>query len=200
MIHSGRLRGPRALAIGLGATLLSLTLAACGDGADEPGVATAGGATASSSPAGGGVVAEYVESQRQWVKCLREQGFDLPDPDAKGRVDLRAPGAPKKTDPKWSAAQNACAKYNLPVPEGVEDKPVLTAEEIAHKRAFAKCMRENGVADFPDPLPDGQMPGRSNQPVSEQQATAELRASQICQPVLDGNPPTTPGPLPTFRG
>lgn len=206
MIHDKSLRGRRWRTISLGAAVLIVALAGCGGADKQPGVATAGRPAAQpSGPASAtsGVVAEYVEAQRQWVSCLREQGFDLPDPDAKGFVDLRAPGIPTKTDPKWTAAQKTCAKYNVPVPEELEEKSVWTAEQIAHRRAYAKCMRENGVPDFPDPNPDGNWPrdrdGDGSQ-VSEQQVAAQFRAGQICDPVLDGQPPTTPHPDPSARG
>jgi hypothetical protein len=181
--------------------VLILALAACGAEDQQPAVATAGDPAArpSGSAATAGVVAEYVEAQRQWVNCLRERGFEVPDPDAKGHVDLRAPGVPKKGDTGWMEGQKACAKYNVPVPEELEERTVWTAEQITHRRAYASCMRENGIPDFPDPQPDGNFPQDSRQQ-TEQQAAAQFRAGQICDPVLDGQPPTTPDPNATTRG
>lgn len=189
---------------GLAAATLVVTLAGCGGDEQSSRVATAGGQSAQPSASAAGVTAEYVAAQRQWVACLREQGFELPDPDARGRVDLRAPGAPKKSDPKWTAAQMACAKYAVPVPEELEEKPEpLTEEEIKYQRAYARCMRESGATNFPDPGPDGYFPGdRDGGPVmSEQESAAQLRASLICEPVRHGQPrKTAPGPLPTAQG
>ncbi|WP_141721703.1 hypothetical protein [Micromonospora citrea] len=206
MIRSRTPRHLRSWFVGLGATTLVVALAACGAEDQPPAVATAGGqGVQPSASAASGVVAQYVEAQRQWVTCLRERGFQMPDPDAQGRVDLRAPGSPKKGDPKWAEAQKACVKYQVPVPEELEEKPpALTAEEIGHRRAYAGCMRENGVADFPDPGPDGHWPQDDRKDggpaVSEQQAAAQYRAGQICEPVLTGQPPTTPDPNATGRG
>ncbi|MDO3705477.1 hypothetical protein Q3W71_27785 [Micromonospora sp. C28SCA-DRY-2] len=205
MIYSMPPRRRRSWFVGLGATALVVALAACGAEDQPPAVATAGGpGTQPSASAATGVVAQYVEARRQWVACLRERGFQVPDPDARGGVDLRAPGVPKKGDPKWLEAQRACAKYNVPVPEGAEEKPsALTAEEIGHRRAYAGCMRENGIADFPDPGPDGHWPqddDNGGPAVSEQQAAAQRRAGQICEPVLRGQPSTTPDPHATGRG
>ncbi len=206
MLRSRTTDRRRSWFIGLGTTALVVALAGCGGPEDTPGIATAAepGVRASSSPAAAtGVVAEYVEAQRNWVACLRERGFQVPDPDPRGRVDLRAPGVPKKDDPKWMDAQKSCAKYTVPMPEEVEDKPVLTAEEIGYRRAYARCVRENGVPDFPDPGPDGQWPndnGASGSAISDQQAAAQARASQICEPVQRGLPSTTPNPNPSGRG
>ncbi|WP_088994613.1 hypothetical protein [Micromonospora echinaurantiaca] len=181
-------------------------LSACTGATDVPPVATAGGSSAqpTGSPgAVGGVVAQYVEGRRQWVNCLRKEGFDLPDPDAKGFVDLGAPGSPKKGDPKWEAAQKKCKDFNLPVPEELEEKgPPATAEQIAHRREYAKCMRANGMPDWPDPGPDGEFPedGWGPRELTPQEQAANIRASQICEPVLDGRPKTTPNPNATGVG
>ncbi|MEU5944199.1 hypothetical protein ABZ793_01395 [Micromonospora sp. NPDC047465] len=207
MIYSMPPRRRRSWFVGLGAATLVVALAACGAEDQPPAVATAGGpgTPPSTSAAVTGVVAEYVEAQRQWVACLRERGFQVPDPDPRGRVDLRAPGVPKKGDPKWTEAQRTCAKYSVPIPDELEEKPpTLTAEEVGHRRAYARCMRENGVADFPDPGADGYWPQDNDNgggpTVSEQQAAAQHRAGQICEPVLHGQPSTTPDPNATGRG
>lgn len=203
MIYSNRLPRHRPFAGALGTAAVILALAGCGGDGEAPQVAAAGtpGARPAQSASSGGAVARYVEAQRQWVGCLREQGFDLPDPDAKGLVDLRAPGAPKKADPKWTAAQLSCAKYAVEVPAELEEKVVWTAEEIRHRRAYAGCMRDNGVPDFPDPGPDGNWPRETGSgPMSDQQVAASFRAGQICNPVLDGKPSTTPDPNATAKG
>jgi hypothetical protein len=206
MIHPVWHPRKRSWFAGLAAATLVVTLAGCGGDEQSPGVATAGSRNAEpTASAASGAVAQYVEAQRQWVKCVREQGFDLPDPNAKGQVELSGPGAPKKTDPKWREASTACAKYSMEIPEELEEKPApLTEEEIKGQRAYAKCMRESGVPNFPDPGPDGHWPqdnDNSGGPVmSEQEMAAQLRASVICEPVRKGQPKGTPGPLPSAKG
>ena len=175
---------------------LLLMLAGCGGKGDAPGVASAGGdAQPGGSASAGGVLAQYLEGQRKWVECLREQGFALPDPDAQGNLDLTPLGgnAKLKADPKWLAAQQKCAPLVPPVPEELEKLPPKSATEIAHARDYAKCVRANGQPDFRDPGPDGNWPQDDNATAapSDQQAAAMFRASQICEPVLDGKPPTT---------
>ncbi|MEH1164652.1 hypothetical protein V6V47_04605 [Micromonospora sp. CPCC 205539] len=188
--------------------MVVFALSACGGGAaDTPSVATAASASAQPTGSAGagssGVVAQYIDGRRQWVTCLRAEGFDLPDPDAKGHVDLSGPGTPKKTDPKWMAAQMKCKDFNLPVPEELEDKgPPLTEEQITHRRDYAKCMRTNGMPDWPDPGADGEWPedGTLTRELNPQEQAANLRALQICDPVLDGRAPTTPNPNATYQG
>jgi hypothetical protein len=188
---------PRLAVVGAGAALV-LALAGCGGAAEQPMVATAqspGASPAAATSGPSGPVARYVAQQRDWVKCLREQGFDVPDPDARGQVDLRRPGAPSKTDPKWRATQQKCGSLlTLPVPTELEERPKLTAQEIQHHREYARCMRENGLPDWPDPGPDGNWPERQPGAPTEQEAAAMFRAGQICEPLLDGRPKGTPNP------
>ena len=175
---------------------LALALAGCGNGGTEPGIATAAqtSAAAPSSAAAAAPadpIAQYVESQRAWVKCLRAAGVDVPDPDAKGRVDLSV--EPGKRDPAMVAAQQKCRSLSVAVPDGVEEKPTYSAEDVQHRRDYAKCMREQGVTDFADPGPNGEWPGTEDPfPAGDW-----LKAQEICAPVLAGGAPdpnATPKP------
>jgi hypothetical protein len=177
-------------------------LAGCGGPADEPGVATArSGPPGAPTTGAADEIARYVQAQRAWVRCLREQGFsDVPDPDARGQVDLSAHGGQKKTDPAWLAAQMACRQWQREVPAVLQPTmPPLTAEQIRWRRDYAACMRANGMPTWPDPEPDGDWPENLlGGELSEQEQIANERALQICDPVLSGQPPTTYDP--TKRG
>jgi hypothetical protein len=186
---------------------LALALAGCGGG-EEPGVATAatGGAkpTTSASVATS-VVEEYVAGVRKYVQCMRDEGINLPDPDAKGRIDYTTVNrnGNLKRDPKFLSASEKCKDLLPTVPDGLEDEgPPLTPEQIRYAREYAKCMRANGQPDYPDPGADGHFPrtDTGNQNPTEQEAQAQFRASQICNPVLEGRPPTTPDPNATGLG
>ena len=172
---------------------LALALAGCGNGGTEPGIASAAQAPATSASSAAGPtdpIAQYVESQRAWVKCLRAAGMEVPDPDAKGRVALS--GA-DKTNPTVMAAQQKCRGLSAAIPDGVEEKPTYTAEDIQHRRDYAKCMREYGVTNFADPDATGEWPDTEGQePVGD-----SLKAQVICQPTQTGGAPdpnATPKP------
>lgn len=196
-------RGQRRAAGAVLLAVLTIGLGACGGAEESPGVATAagpGGATASATAAGG-LVAQYVEQSRAYARCLREQGLDVPDPDAKGEIDFTRTGL-KKTDPKYMNAMKSCGKLlTIPVPDELEEKPPpLTEVEIERRREYAKCTRESGVPSFQDPGPDGQWPDSDPPGMTDQEAAASLRAQQICEPLLDGKPRTTPDPNRTALG
>jgi hypothetical protein len=87
-----------------------------------------------------------------YAKCMRENGIDMPDPQFDGgRVTMRAGGPGQKMDPdKMRVAEQACAKYQ----EAIEPPEMSDEDRAEFKKAAlenARCMRENGVPDFPDP-------------------------------------------------
>jgi hypothetical protein len=134
--------------------LLALALAGCAQngGDNDNGIATAGGAKATpSASADAGVNLSDDERRLKFAECMREQGIDMPDPgDGPGvRIRVGEGTDPKKVD----AAMEACKKY---APNGGEP-PKLNAEQLEQARKFAKCMRSNGVPDFPDPGADGRI-------------------------------------------
>jgi hypothetical protein len=206
MTRAGKQRRWRSRAVRPAAVVaLAFALAACGGAAEEPTVATAGsrdpGPTASATAASG-TIGEYVDNQRQLAKCLREHGLEVPDPDAKGRLDIAAGmGGRKKTDPGVLAAWKACKEFEQPVPAELQEREApVTAEQLANRRTYAKCMRANGMPDWPDPRPDGSWPEIQGGEQSPQEQRANIFALQICEPVLDGRPPTTPNPNATGVG
>jgi len=130
--------------------VLLLALAGCGSDQGGNGVATAGGTPtdgASSAPAaaeGDGL---------KFAQCMRENGmtwFKDPEPDQRG-IRIAVPPGQDKT--KVDAAMETCKKF---LPNGGEP-PKMDAAALEQARQMAKCMRENGVPNFPDPGPNGEM-------------------------------------------
>jgi hypothetical protein len=111
--------------------ILLTALAGCGDSAGGPGVATA-----ASGPST--VAASTAAAKPDAVKfraCLQQHGVDVDALEQAGTPDL-----PKE-------AVEKCRQF-LPGSGTLEP---LSAEELGKVRAYAKCMRGNGVPDFPDP-------------------------------------------------
>jgi hypothetical protein len=120
-------------------------------GGEDPTIPTAGG-TPTATEAGPDPQAQELE----FVACMREEGIeDMPDPvpgDTSGRSAVRyaLDGLGMGLDPAFQAALDTCL-HLLPEPPPREpDSP----DEIEAKRQFARCMRENGLAEFPDPQGD----------------------------------------------
>lgn len=176
----------------LAASVVAFVLGGCGSGGGGAGVPTADGGTGvSASPSGGDDVAAYVQARREYVKCLRENGIDAPDPDVQGNIDFGSGDIRRtlKKDPKFRAATEKCGKDLPAVPESIEksNQPSLSAEQIEVEREYAECMRKNGAADFPDPGPDGLGQGEW-----DQTSAGARRATRICGPII--GVPATPSP------
>jgi hypothetical protein len=84
---------------------------------------------------------------------MRDHGIArFPDPDSSGRIQLN-PVKGSDLDPastQFQAAQNAC-KALRPGQSGGDP------EQGAEWLKFAQCMRSHGIANFPDPRPDGRL-------------------------------------------
>ncbi|MFG3557474.1 hypothetical protein ACGGAQ_24125 [Micromonospora sp. NPDC047557] len=130
--------------------LLALALAGCRAGGDDgDGVATAGGAKTGASASATPV--SDSERQLDFARCMRENGVDMPDPEPGGRPEFRF-GA----DVDQQKVQAAMEKCRDKLPNGGQGAQ-LNPEQAEQMRTLAKCMRENGVPDFPDPEADGRI-------------------------------------------
>ncbi|MFE7512800.1 hypothetical protein ACFU8I_16520 [Streptomyces sp. NPDC057540] len=121
---------------------LALTLTACGSGADGTGVASANGGTRSATAdAGAGLSRD--EMNVRYARCLRQQGLDVADPKPGQGIGLSVDGANKD---KADRAVEACRSAAPPAPADQDD-----SKDRRAMLDLARCMRENGVAEFADP-------------------------------------------------
>jgi hypothetical protein len=150
-MRAGRLGPALALALvaGCGA------LAGCGGGSH---------AAASASPSAMSE-AQMLVIGRQYAQCIRDHGLPgFPDPQVVGGR-LVMPAGDGGEDFKQElgnnqAAQDACGPIldQLPatVRHGEDHTP--SPQELQQMTQFAQCVRENGIPEWPDPLPDGNFP------------------------------------------
>jgi hypothetical protein len=130
----------------------------CGLGALAAGCGSKGPSTTTGQSAQGGsnpdVTAAYA-----YARCMRNHGVtSFPDPEVHisgnhGSVAFAV--NPSETGaPHFETAQRACQRI-LPTPSNSSP-----GEQQAHKQnllAFARCLRSNGIHDFPDPDTQGQL-------------------------------------------
>ncbi|ACZ22435.1 hypothetical protein Sked_25310 [Sanguibacter keddieii DSM 10542] len=133
--------------------LCAALLTACGGEADDQ-VASAGSPSASSSSGTSstdgsdrGDLTRQQQAQQQ-ADCLRENGLHVGDPDQEGYLGATVEDG-RISDADRAAAYAACE--HLAPEQTAEDKTKQSPEAM---RAFAVCMRENGI-DWPDPNADG---------------------------------------------
>jgi hypothetical protein len=164
----GRLVGGRAaVGVGLGVLLLA-GLAGC---------SASGGSQAATTTTGQqGVVAVW----RQLVACARANGMpNLPDPqiDSNGQAHF-----PSDTPDPPPSARRACQSIYDRLPASARGDTERPPADIQALLRFARCMREHGVVDFPDPKADGTFPlsgalrqGKTPQMISGMRACRQLK-------------------------
>jgi hypothetical protein len=126
------------------AALATILLAACGGsrwGAQHP-------SSSASSPA---------NEAFKFAQCTREHGAHVEASTPGGPVAVKLRIVGNVTAQKLGAAQNACRKY---APYAAAKRSLRPAEKVAREEAllnFAKCIREHGVQNFPNPSTGGQL-------------------------------------------
>lgn len=89
----------------------------------------------------------------KFSQCMRDHGVSgFPDPDASGELTIDGVLNGSSLDPDsatWKQAIAACKDLQ---PAGFTGKGKRSAEEQDEALEFARCIRENGVKDFPDPV------------------------------------------------
>jgi hypothetical protein len=138
-IHPERMtRWPRACLLMLATLVSGVLVAGC--------AASAGNATASGpTPTGIAGLA--------FAECMRSNGVpNFPDPSPGGGFVVGGP-AINPSSPAVSAAKEKCQEY-VPIlggSGGPAFSPQVQEQALAKLLKIAQCMRQHGIADFPDP-------------------------------------------------
>lgn len=125
--------------------LLLLALAACGEPAAGPQVASADGAATPSATSTSG---SGKDDPNKFAACMRQHGVEVQVEDG-GGIGISGKAG---DEGKLEAAHKACQQF-MPQQDAANAKP-MTKEDQAKFLAYAKCMREHGV-DMPDPEFEG---------------------------------------------
>lgn len=147
--------GPRRTTLSVFAALLlvaPLALAGCSGSGSGSGSNDSSSGRSGSAPQAGAPAAA-------WGSCMRDQGFQVEDPaeDAfAAGVDHVPAGV---DDAAFQAASRTCRGETDDVTAGGGTSGGASAEQKAGWEQdaldFSKCMRENGVTEFPDPAVPG---------------------------------------------
>jgi hypothetical protein len=160
----------------LAALVLVGLLGACGSDGDGSGggddVASVSGDD-SDEQAQGDDQADTEEELLDWVECMRDEGIDIPEPtrDGDGNLVIDGPGIhlgggdseestssddeggdgdePTVDPDEMDAAMETCGEPPALGPNDISEEDRQEMEENA--LAFAECMRDEGIEDFPDP-------------------------------------------------
>jgi hypothetical protein len=119
----------------------------------------------------------------RFAACMRHNGVSqFPDPDASGKltIDAVANGSSLDTStPTFTQALRACQDLE---PAGFTGSKRSSQQQQAALK-FARCIRENGVPDFPDPMPNGPLVDTNRIPSSATSSGMSLlhSAMQKCR-------------------
>jgi hypothetical protein len=128
--------------------LVALIGAGCGSASS--------GATTATAPAvaRSGKSASAHEKAVKFAECMRTNGVGgFPDPDAAGKVTIDEVANGSSLDTSSAAFKQAISACKDLEPPGFTGHKA-TAQEQDARLQFARCVRRNGVKDFPDPARD----------------------------------------------
>ena len=133
------------------------------------------------------------EKMRAFAECMRGHGIEMEDPEVvtdenggtRTKVRVGPSGGPKGAagpgpgDEAFKKAQEECRSL---LPEGGQLGQGPSPEDEENMRNFSKCMRDNGVENFPDPQPGGGVvisPGNGVNPEDPAFKEAEKKCEEL---------------------
>ncbi len=144
----------RALPFLLAIALLAAACGGNGDQADDEGVLTLQGDNGDSVTTTTRLSAD--EAVLEVTRCMRDRGLEVPDigVTVDGQLDLSPEdmvGIDLESEDFQEAFTSCIAVFQLSGGFDVSLDPELEALFQDQLQEFSQCMRDNGVADFPDP-------------------------------------------------
>jgi hypothetical protein len=125
----------------------AVMVAGCGNGSAGTGTRTA--------ISGDGSTASIHEKALRFAECMRGNGVgNFPDPGASGSFTIDGVVNGSSLDPNSAAFKRAIEACRNLEPPGFVGAGVTPKQEVV-RLAFARCVRDHGVPDFPDPTPNG---------------------------------------------
>ncbi len=113
------------------------------------------GSSAPAGTSGANNTAANAQKAVKFAECMRSNGVsEFPDPGASGSLTIDGIVNGSSLDPNTPAFKQALSACRDLEPAGfMGSKRSAQQQDAALK--FAQCIRENGVTDFPDPIPNG---------------------------------------------
>lgn len=172
-----RIRLPRRVGLLTVPIAVCLAIAACGGGSTTDAASPPAAAAGQGSPN-----ASAQAAQLAYAECMRSHGdTNFPDPSTHGGYASASKGANaiNTASPQFISANKACSRL-LPAGPG----KAQNEQRMAALVRYAACMRSHGIADFPDPGPNGslQLSGQGDLSPSDPKFQAAQEACKSLQP------------------
>ncbi|HEY3944587.1 MAG TPA: hypothetical protein VGL78_05130 [Solirubrobacteraceae bacterium] len=122
-----------------------------------------------------------------YSNCMRSHGVpNFPDPTSNQGID-KGKIIPLVGSPHFQAASNACQHLMPATGLGPPTTTQPTRARFAAALAFARCVRDRGFSNFPDPTVGGQLtPEMVSAAGIDLHQPALLHAGLACAPVTHG--------------
>jgi hypothetical protein len=165
------------------AVLVAAGLAGCG-----------GGSSASPKPSASASASrqQLLALGQQWVQCLRSHGLTrMPDANLSQEGYLQFPpvgGYNWKEDlAKHKTIIDACQPIEDSYPpHAFRPKDQLSADDLRKLAEYAKCVRANGIPDFPDPDSTGTFNVTGTSVANGLPANLKNQVDQACRSIWSG--------------
>lgn len=151
---------------------------------------SAGAGTPDPSPSASGGTQQLLELSRRFAQCGRDHGYpSLPDPEVDDGKVVWPAGQPELKEQLRTLAEEVpqCKALwdQIDSLSGRGNAETPSAEDMPKLRAFAKCMREQGIDGFPDPKPDGTFPLIGTPLENEGKSERVIAAMDACKHLYD---------------
>jgi hypothetical protein len=118
-------------------------------------ISACGSSAPASTGSGGRNSLSNAQKGVKFAECMRQNGVsEFPDPPASGKLTIDAVANGSSLDPSTPAFNQAISACKDLEPTGFMGSERSSQQEQA-ALGFARCIRKNGVNDFPDPIPNG---------------------------------------------
>jgi hypothetical protein len=115
-------------------------------------ISACGSSAPASTGSGGNNTAANAQKGVKFAECMRHNGVGaFPDPDASGKLTIDAIVNGSSLDPSTPAFKQAISACKNLEPAGFTGSK-RSPQQMGAALKFARCIRANGVSDFPDPV------------------------------------------------
>ncbi|WP_157181329.1 hypothetical protein [Actinopolymorpha alba] len=117
---------------------------------------------------------------KELAQCIRQNGIpDFPDPSVRDGTLAMPENQPEAALDK---AMEACRTIAAKLPQSADSEDI-SADDIVKLRKWARCLRANGVPEWPDPKGDGSFPIKDT--ALDGKSERLLRARKECDQYWD---------------
>ncbi|MBG0564078.1 hypothetical protein [Actinoplanes aureus] len=163
-------------------------------GAGGAGCDSAGSPSAAANPSASASASrqQALAVAQEWVQCLRGKGFTrMPDPQLSSEGYISYPperGFEWKSElAKYPKIIEACESIQERIPASAQrPRQQVSAEDLRKLAEYAKCFREHGFPDFPDPNAQGEFDLRGTSLSDGRPSAKRNAADEACRHIWSG--------------